>query len=123
MLIKNNKQKRYMSLAKSVSENSLLRFKVGAVLVQGNTILSAACNMRKTHPKFGSGEYQTLHAEGHALYKAVRNNWNNDDSIYNATIYIYRENGNLAKPCECCQRFLDSFNIEAVYSDGTTDEF
>ena len=108
-----------MSIAKRVSLNSLIKFRVGAVLVKGNTILSVAYNIKKTHPKFGSGNYQTLHAEGYALCKALRINKN----INGATIYIYRDNGNLAKPCPCCQKLLNTFNIKAIYSDGTTDDF
>ena len=108
-----------MSLAKKISKLSLARFKVGAVLVKKNIVISTAYNTRKTHPKFGSGEYQTLHAEGHTICKAVRTRKN----IYNTTIYVYRENGNLAKPCACCQKLLNSFNIDAIYSDGSTDAF
>lgn len=108
-----------MKLAKKISLLSCLRFKVGAVLVRNNIILATAENLRKTHPRFGSGPYYSLHAEGHVIWKAIRKNI----EITNSTIYVYRSNGGLAKPCKYCQDILKEFNIKAIYSNGTKEEF
>ena len=95
------------------SKKSQHRFKIGAVIAKGKRILARAHNTRKTHPKFGSGEYSTLHAESHAIYKAIRQGIN----IKGSTIYVYRHNNNLAKPCECCMCLIKKYGIkEIVYS-------
>ena len=61
-----------MRVAIKESHKSNHRFKLGACIAKGNKVLTKAHNSRKTHPKFGSGNYQTLHAESYAIYKAVR---------------------------------------------------
>ena len=61
-----------MRAAMQESKKSRHRFKLGAAIARGNKVLTKACNSRKTHPKFGAGEYNTLHAESHAICKAVR---------------------------------------------------
>ena len=95
------------------SKKSQHRFKIGAVIAKGKRILARAHNTRKTHPKFGSGDYSTLHAESHAIYKAIRQGIN----IKGSTIYVYRHNNNLAKPCECCMCLIKKYGIkEIVYS-------
>jgi len=97
------------------SKKSNNRFKVGASIARGKKVLSKACNTRKTHPKYGSGNYQTLHAESHAIYKAVRMGID----IAGATIYVFRENYNLAKPCSCCMSLIYEHGLkEVVYSDN-----
>ena len=95
------------------SKKSQHRFKIGAAIAKGNKVLARAHNSRKTHPKFGSGNYQTLHAESHAIYKAVRMGID----IAGATIYVYRENNNLAKPCSCCMGLIHKYGIkDVIYS-------
>jgi deoxycytidylate deaminase len=102
-----------MRLAIKESKKSKERFKMGASIAKGKRILSKAHNTRKTHPKFGSGNYQTLHAESHAIYKAVRMGVD----IVGATIYVYRENNNLAKPCSCCMGLIHKYGIkDVIYS-------
>jgi len=99
-----------MRLAIKESHKSNHRFKLGACIARGSRILSKACNSRKTHPVFGSGEYRTLHAEGHAIYKAVRQGID----LKGSTIYIYRRNNNLAKPCPCCMGLIHKYGIKEV---------
>jgi len=95
------------------SKKSKHRFQIGAAIAKGKRILSKAHNTRKTHPKFGSGQYSTLHAESHAIYKAVRQGIN----IRGSTLYVYRHNNNLAKPCDCCMCLIKKYGIkEIVYS-------
>ena len=103
-----------MRLAIKESHKSNHRFKLGACIAKGRRILSKACNSRKTHPRFGSGEFKTLHAEGYAIYKAVRQGID----IKGATIYIYRRNNNLAKPCPCCMGLIHKYGIKKVIYSG-----
>ena len=101
--------------AKLESKKSKSRFKIGAAIARKNQVLVSAHNINKTHPEFGSGNYKTLHAEGHAIYKAIRMGIH----IYGATIYVYRANNNLAKPCKCCAGLIHKYGIkEVIYSKG-----
>jgi deoxycytidylate deaminase len=102
-----------MRIAIKESHKSNHRFKMGACIARGKRVLSKACNTRKTHPIFGAGEYNTLHAESHAIYKAVRRGID----LKGTTIYIYRHNNNLAKPCPWCMGLIHKYGIkEVVYS-------
>ena len=103
-----------MRLAIQESKKSKHRFKVGATIVRGNKVISKACNVMKTHPRYGSGYYNNLHAEGNAIYKAVRNGLD----LRGTTMYVYRQNNNLAKPCSCCMSLIHRHGIkEVVYSE------
>ena len=102
-----------MRVAIKESRKSKHRFKLGATITRRNKVISKACNIMKTHPKFGSGQYNNLHAEGHAIYKAVRRGID----LKGTTMYVYRENNNLAKPCPCCMGLIHKYGIkEVVYS-------
>jgi len=102
-----------MRAARKASEKSTHRFQLGAAIARKNKVLVTAYNTCKTHPTFGSGNYNTLHAETHAIYKAVRQGIN----IEGATIYVYRKNNNLAKPCPCCMGMIHKHGIkEVIYS-------
>lgn len=103
-----------MKLAKEEAKKSRHRFPMGAAIVRGNRVLSTACNVNKTHPKYGSGKYQRLHAEGHAIYRAVRQGID----LSGASIYIYRRNNNLAKPCPCCMGMIHKHGIKEVIYSG-----
>ena len=103
-----------MRLAIKESSKSNHRFKLGACIARGKRILTKAHNSRKTHPKFGAGEYQTLHAESYAIYKAVRQGIN----LKGTTLYVYRHNNNLAKPCPCCMGLIRKYGIKKVIYSG-----
>ena len=96
------------------SKKSQHRFKIGAAIAKGNKVLARAHNSRKTHPKFGVGEYNTLHAESHAICKAVRCGID----LAGTTIYIYRHNNNLAKPCPCCMGLIHKHGIKKIVYSG-----
>jgi deoxycytidylate deaminase len=107
-----------MRAAIEQSKKSRERFKVGAAIAKGNKVLIAAHNLNKTHPKFGSGAFSMLHAESHAIYKAQRQGIN----IEGATIYVYRENANLAKPCPCCMGLIHEYGIKDIVYSGDTQK-
>ena len=102
-----------MRIAMKESKKSRHRFKLGAAIAKGKRVLVKAHNSNKTHPTFGAGEYKTLHAESYAIYKAVRRGIN----LEGTTMYVYRHNNNLAKPCPCCMGLIHKYGIkEVVYS-------
>jgi len=103
-----------MRAARLESEKSTHRFKIGAAIAKGKKVLSKASNTNKTNPRFGSGNYDTLHAEGHAIYRAVRQGID----ISGASIYVYRLNENLAKPCPGCMALIRKFGIKEVVYTG-----
>ena len=103
-----------MRYAIEESNKSSHKFPIGAAIVRGKRILSKAYNVNKTHPKFGSGQYKRLHAEGHAIYKAVRQGID----VSGSTIYVYRKNDNLAKPCKCCMGLIHKYGIKEVIYSG-----
>jgi cytidine deaminase len=101
--------------ARLESKKSKSRFKIGAAIARKNKVLVCAHNIKKTHPKFGSGNYKTLHAESHAIYKAVRRGID----LSGTTIFVYRVNDLLAKPCKWCQKLINDHGIkEVIYSKG-----
>jgi tRNA(Arg) A34 adenosine deaminase TadA len=104
-----------MRLAIEESKKSSHRYPIGAAIVRGNKVLSKAFNVNKTHPKYGSGKYQRLHAEGHAIYRAVRQGID----LSGASIYIYRRNNTLAKPCPCCMGMIHQHGIKEVIYSGS----
>ncbi|HAW76438.1 MAG TPA: hypothetical protein DCW74_11980 [Alteromonas australica] len=106
---------KHMALAKRASYKSKSKWKIGAAIIKKNKLLASAHNINKTHPKFGSGDYHMLHAEGHAIWKAIRAG----HDISGATMYVYRENQNLAKPCPCCMALIREHGIkEVIYTKG-----
>ena len=103
-----------MRYAIEESKKSTHKFQIGAAIVRGNKVLSKAHNVNKTHPTFGSGQYKRLHAEGHAIYKAVRKGLD----LSGSTIYVYRKNYNLAKPCPCCIGLIHKYGIKEIIYSG-----
>jgi len=103
-----------MRVAIKEAKKSKHRFKLGAVITKKNKILSKACNVNKTHPQFGSGIFNNLHAEGNAIYKAVRQGID----LQGSTMYVYRDNNNLAKPCPCCMNLISKHGIRNIIYSG-----
>ena len=99
-----------MRAARAAAKKSKQRFKLGAAIARGNKVLCKAPNSHKTHPVYGSGLFCTLHAESNAIYSAVRAGIN----LKGTTIYVYRTNNALAKPCPCCMKHIKKHGIEKV---------
>jgi cytidine deaminase len=105
-----------MRAAIKASEQSKHKFKMGAAIARGRKVLVSAHNSNKTHPIFGSGEYNTLHSESYAIWKAIRQGIN----LKGTSIYVYRANNNLAKPCPCCQKLINKYGIKRVFYSGNS---
>ena len=101
---------RMMPLAKKASEKSTMSHKLGAVLVKKGKIIGTGFNTRKTHPTLGSSLFKMLHAEGAAIYSALKQG----HCVRGAVMYVYRKNNNLACPCRDCQAIIKDHGIKAV---------
>ena len=123
-----NKQKRFFNIAREVSLLSdFKKARIGAVVVDGNRIISTGCNSTKTSPvqdrynkyrHFDDGTYciPKIHAEIAALSPLLNNNsinWSKTE------LYIYREHKNgdraCSRPCAACARLIRDLGIKTVY--------
>jgi len=93
-----------------IEQNKIDGYKVSAAIVRKNKILASGSNVHKTHTRFGVGKFGNLHAESNAIRQAV----NKGVDIKGATIYVYRRNKLLAKPCADCQALIDKYKINKV---------
>jgi deoxycytidylate deaminase len=105
------KADRYLNLAIKVARQGIhKRYRVGAVLVLSQNVISVGANSFKTHPKMG---FRTLHAEISALIGVRYKN------INHSSIYVARLNSQgivgMAKPCTTCQTILKEYGVHEVY--------
>lgn len=116
------KHLRYITHALEKSlESDYEKIKIGAVLVDGNYVVSSACNTRRTHPM--QGRYNVLagrncprhclHAEIGTLVKSK------DYDCTGSEIYVgrYERNGQLGNCCPCpsCTLALRRAGVVRVY--------
>ena len=121
------KKKRYMELAKRLAEQSDYgKFKHGAVLVQGGSVLNCSYN-KDNYNSFGSRFRDidkgtaTLHAEIGCVLGIPR------PKTTGATVYVARVNNfgeeKISKPCQMCQNVLKHVGVRRViYTTGTEGE-
>ena len=100
---------------------SSYRFRVGAVIYDGNYIISRGYNKpNKTHPRANT-PYSTIHAEFDAILKSQH--YHTPGMLHNASIYVHRlwrtgQDG-FAKPCQYCEVVLKQAGIKDInYSYG-----
>jgi deoxycytidylate deaminase len=90
------------------------KFRLGAVLVHKNSIVSVGTNSYKTHPLMRKRtEWPFLHAEQHAIIRAGVDNCEGLD------LYIARvlKNNTLAlsKPCDVCAELIREVGIKRTF--------
>lgn len=117
------KKKRYIELAKQLAEQSEYgKFKHGAVLVQGGSVLNCSYN-KDNYNSFGSRFRRTsegratLHAELGCVLGIPRT------KTRGATVYVARVNRlgaeKISKPCSMCQNVLRHVGVKRViYTTG-----
>lgn len=123
----NRRDLRFITKALETSlESDNGKVRIGAVITDGNYLVSKACNVKRTHTlqhkyNLRSGRScpaPKLHAEMHALIKS------RDYDLTGCTIYIgrYLQNGTLGncKPCSSCTQALRDSGIKRVVF--TTEE-
>lgn len=121
-MIATKKVKRYIALALTESIRSDYdRINIGAVIVDGNYVVSKGFNSNRTHPRqnrYNSASCRTchgsaIHAEVDALVKA------RDYDLSRCAIFVARfdRRGNFAncKPCIACQYGLRDSGIQRCY--------
>ena len=112
------KKKRYMELAKRMAEQSEYgKFKHGAVLVQGGSVLNCSYN-KDNYNSFGSRfrpkskGNATLHAEIGCVLGIPRT------KTTGADVYVARVNKQgeekISKPCRMCQNVLKHVGVKRV---------
>ena len=98
------------------------KFRLGAILVHRNSIVSIGMNSYKTHPLIAARtEWPFLHAEQHAIIRAGVDNCEGLD------LYIARvlKNNDLAlsKPCKVCIELIKDVGIKNIYYSTNAKEF
>tara|TARA_B110000037_G_C16965213_1_gene442669 strand:+ start:471 stop:890 length:420 start_codon:yes stop_codon:yes gene_type:complete len=112
--------KKYLDIAKSISELSYAkRKKVGAIIVKDTMIISDGYNGTPTgfdnecEDSFGNTKWFTLHAEANAITKLVRYSGLPVDG---STLYI------TLSPCkDCCKLILQAGIKNVYYSEEYRD--
>jgi deoxycytidylate deaminase len=99
-----------MRAAIKASKKSSERFKIGAAISNKNKVLAVGHNKHKTHTKYSSGPFCTTHAEGDAIRKAV----NKGVDLLGKTLFVYRKNCRLSKPCPDCEKLARDHGIKKV---------
>lgn len=98
-----------LELAKDLSQRSIIKIKVGAVIFNKNEILSWGWN----NPGNGLGD----HAEHMAIRRLVRSNNLRGASDLRIAVYSTRKGKTItSRPCSNCERLLRRFGIRgSVY--------
>ena len=97
-------------------------FRLGAILVYRNSIVSIGMNSYKTHPLMAARtSWPFLHAEQNAIIRAGLDNCEGLD------LYIARvlKNNTLAmsKPCKVCIKLIKDVGIRNIYYSTNTRKF
>jgi deoxycytidylate deaminase len=112
---------RFLGLARKIACTSDSKFRVGAVLTKGNSIMGLGCNdMSKSHPlmtEYSRGTRKPL-IRVHAELAACRG-WKPDEVDKRFSLYIFRvrKDGTqgLAKPCDTCFRIIQEAGVHRIY--------
>lgn len=116
-------ERAYFKAARSVSELSDHRHRIGCVVTMGHRIISSGCNSKtKCHAlqakldkeMFGCESLGPVHAEVDALLPLIRNRVD----LSKASLYVYREHRDgslgLARPCARCMQLIKQCGIKRI---------
>ena len=97
-------------------------FRLGAVLVDKNSVMSVGNNSYKTHPIMATRtEWPYLHAEQHAI---IRRGLDNCDDLDLYVVRVLKNNEYATSyPCEVCRELISSIGIRNVYYTDEGGEF
>lgn len=102
----------YISLAKAEAEKSTYKYKLGALVLDGNRIVAKGYNKLGVHPhlsrKYG---YWSKHAECDSILKAA----GRGDVLI--VVRIRKGDGQIScsKPCSRCLMFAKDYGIKKIY--------
>lgn len=87
-----------------------MKHKIGACIFNKNEIISTGFNrwLHKGSSKYLPPCHFSIHAEEDALFGLSRR------QTYGSSIFVYRSNNRLAKPCSNCQKAIDRAGIQHV---------
>jgi deoxycytidylate deaminase len=118
-----NKVRKYVEFAIQVANRAPInqRYRVGCVIVSGNTPISVGFNdMKKTHPRAVRFRYPFIHAEVAALIGI------SDRDLKGAMAFVARvrklTRTGLAKPCCSCEYELRRVGIRKVWYTTYTED-
>ena len=118
---------RYFNLAKRASTFSDYdKIKIGAVLVYKNKVISIGWNTHKSNPiqkkynVFRSDENRYYDVDSkpnstHAEMKCLIDTMDMDINWSKVSIFIYRNNMNMCRPCNSCMTALKERGIKNIY--------
>lgn len=111
-----SRHQRFLSRAIAVAASSdHPRWRVGAVIVRGSSVISVSPNVLRNPPEITHGGPGTTH---HAEVAALRKLKYQADRAEGATIYVARINRKsqprLARPCLDCWKSLTVANVDTV---------
>lgn len=130
--------KRYFKLAKNASEMSDYKkdnIRIGAIIVRKNKIIGVGWNSKKSSPiqkiynvhrttedRQYDVELQSncIHAETSAICDALRRY---NGNLNKCSIFIYRTNKGLCKPCSACSKMLKDYGINNIYYTNGNNGF
>lgn len=103
-----SRDKRMYFLAEKVAALSLYKHKHGAVIVDGDRIISLGCNRAVSHPRSFKFFKGTIHAEQRALILSKQ-------SVEGMTLYSARIGGNQnSRPCPLCMSYIKEAGIRKI---------
>ena len=96
--------------AVKASARSNMKHKIGACIFKNNKIISTGFNksLHCGNTKYLPRYRWSIHAEIDCLFGLPR------ELTYGASIFVYRCNNRLAKPCSNCQKAIDRAGIQHV---------
>ena len=97
-------------------------FRLGAVLVDKNSVMSVGNNSYKTHPIMATRtEWPYLHAEQHAI---IRRGLDNCDNLDLYVVRVLKNKDYAASyPCKVCRVLISNTGIRNVYYTDGDGEF
>jgi len=90
------------------------QYRHGAIIARASRPLFKGYNRNKTHPKWGVGHRDKIHAELDAIRQAHYAGC--EQMLYGATIYVARSDKGISKPCEWCQAWLKKYNMTVIHT-------
>ena len=112
------KTQRYIEIAKKTALNNQSKFRHGAVLVKGGSVINTAVNKKK-YNSFGN-RFRNIYTCGHATHHAELSCILGIDKnkTQGATIYVARVNNQgeprNSRPCPMCQEVLKFVGVKKV---------
>ena len=99
-----------IKLAQKLSEKSTMKYQLGVVIFNKSRIINTGYNRwlvvgRPTK----SHNHTSIHAELDAIVGCSR------QELWGSSIFVFRKNFRLAKPCKSCMKVIEAVGIKTVF--------